>query len=307
MIWAKDRFRRRIMYDFEKGKIKFIRGGKYPQCHSVFIDDETRVIIDASSDEKRITAIQKEKPLDVLVNSHAHEDHLMYNYLFGSSAFWVHEADAYAFEDVANLVDCYGSMDEKMRQGWIDFLLNHCHYVPRKADRLLKDGETIELGDVRMEIVHTPGHTPGHLCFYFPDEKILFMADLDLVKAGPYYGDTGSSVEDPVDSLTRLKTYDCDTYLTAHGKGVYEGDPGLIDQYMAVIYAREEILVDYLRKDPRTLDEITEQGFIYGPSKTVGGIWDLSLSERAMMEKHLEFLIKRRLVHRDGDRFVLNG
>ncbi|MFH1124534.1 MAG: MBL fold metallo-hydrolase [Pseudomonadota bacterium] len=295
------------MFDFEKGSIKFIRGGKYPQCHSLFVDDRTRVVIDAASDEDKLIRIQQDKPVHVLVNSHGHEDHLLYNYHFRSSAFWVHEADAHAFEAAENLVDCYGKSDEAVRQSWIDFLLNDCHYEPRKPDRLLRDREVIELGEVEMEIIHTPGHTPGHLCFYFPHEGILFLGDLDLVKAGPYYGDVLSSIEDTISSLNRLKSYPCETYLTGHGKGIYDGDPAHIERYLESIDRREESLVEFLREGPRTLEEITEKGIIYGPNKTLAGVWDLSLSERAMMEKHLQYLMKRGLVSRERDRFLCKG
>jgi glyoxylase-like metal-dependent hydrolase (beta-lactamase superfamily II) len=296
-----------MMFDFEKGRIKFIRGGKYPQCHSLFVDDRTRVVIDPSSDEKKLLSIRQDKPVDILINSHAHEDHLVYNTLFRSSALWVHEAEAHAFEAVENLLEGYGDSDEATRQGWIRFLLEDCHYEPRKADRLLRGGEIVELGEVEMEIVHTPGHTPGHLSFYFPREKILFLGDLDLVKAGPYYGDVHSSIEDTISSLNRLKGYPCETYLTAHGKGIHEGDPAHIERYLASIYRREESLVEFLREAPRTLKEITEKGIIYGPNKTLAGVWDLGISERAMMEKHLRYLMKRDLVRREGDLFHYQG
>ncbi|MBU2548020.1 MAG: MBL fold metallo-hydrolase [Proteobacteria bacterium] len=295
------------MYDFEKGRIKLIRGGRYPQCHSLFIDDGMRVLIDAASNEDVLLALKDQGPVHVLINSHAHEDHLLYNHRFESSEFWVHEKDAHAFEDVENLVDCYGEMDDTARQGWIDFLLGPCHYRARKADRLIEGGEVMELGTVRMEVVHTPGHTPGHCAFYFPQEKVLFTGDLDLVKAGPYYGDLDSSLEDTITSIERLKSYPCDVYLTGHGKGVFEGDPVYLDRYQDCIRQREAALMDYLAGAPRTLDEITDQGIIYGPKKEVGGIWDLAMSERAMMLKHLDFLRARGRVRRDGEHYVLDS
>lgn len=41
----------------------------------------------------------------------------------------------------------------------------------------LSDGETLTLGGVDFEILHTPGHTPGHCCFYVPSEGVLFSGD----------------------------------------------------------------------------------------------------------------------------------
>ena len=76
-----------------------------------------------------------------------------------------------------------------------------------------------------------------------------------------------------------------------------------MERYLDSIYRREDALLTLLREAPRTLDEITDEGIIYGSNKTLAGIWDLSISERAMMEKHLQYLIKRGLVSREGALF----
>lgn len=43
---------------------------------------------------------------------------------------------------------------------------------------LLNDGDEIDLGGRRVQVLHTPGHSPGHLCFYEPDRGWLFTGDL---------------------------------------------------------------------------------------------------------------------------------
>jgi hydroxyacylglutathione hydrolase len=48
---------------------------------------------------------------------------------------------------------------------------------PAKADHLLHDGEIIEVGELRLEVIHTPGHSPGGVCFYLASEGILFAGD----------------------------------------------------------------------------------------------------------------------------------
>ena len=47
------------MFDFEKGKIRFIRGGKYPQSNSVLIDDNIRAIIDPACNEEKLSLIHR--------------------------------------------------------------------------------------------------------------------------------------------------------------------------------------------------------------------------------------------------------
>lgn len=45
-------------------------------------------------------------------------------------------------------------------------------------DRYLEDGDTLSLGDTTFHVVHTPGHTPGHIVIYNQDMKIAFVGDV---------------------------------------------------------------------------------------------------------------------------------
>jgi len=272
----------------------------------VLVDDRVRAVIDAASDESKLLAFKKQGRIDFLITSHAHEDHLVYNYLFPESTFWAHALDAPHFADVRSLADCYGDMPSEDFQKWCDFFVTECHYVSRKADRFLEDGIVMDLGDTRMEVIHAPGHTEGHCVFYFPQEKILFTADLDLTRVGPYYADRTSNIEKTIYALERLKEIEAETYLTAHGKGIYEGDPRYIDRYLKIIFDREEKLIDFLRKGPKTVDQITAEGIIYGKNPAFLGAWDLTLSERMMIVKHLDRLIRLDGVHKEGDLYILN-
>lgn len=49
---------------------------------------------------------------------------------------------------------------------------------PRSADAYVEDGQMLELGELRAQVVHTPGHAPGHVMYYFPAEKVLIGGDL---------------------------------------------------------------------------------------------------------------------------------
>lgn len=295
------------MFDFKKGAIKFTRGGRYPFCNSILVDDQIRAVIDASSDQERLQAIKDQGPVDYLITSHAHEDHIVFNYLFPESKFCAHPFDAPFFADIESLIDCFGDMSEENKEKWRKFLQNECHYMPRKVDLFLKDGMVMDLGKVRVQIIHAPGHTKGHCAFYFIQEKILFTADLDLTKAGPYYGDRGSDIEETIQSLKRLKTFEVETYLTSHGKGIFDGDPQNIDRYLEVIDLREVKLIEFLKTGPKTLDQVVEEGIIYGKKSISAGPWDLTLTEKIMMAKHLDRLVRMGRVWQEGDLFILVG
>ncbi len=48
---------------------------------------------------------------------------------------------------------------------------------PKKIERLLENGQIFSDAGFRYEIIATPGHSPGGVCFYFPDEKVIFTGD----------------------------------------------------------------------------------------------------------------------------------
>ena len=287
------------MTDFRRGSLSLVRGGKYPHCHSVLIDGRVRAVIDAASDRERLLAFEEERAVDVIITSHAHEDHFLYNSLFPDAQLWVHEADAPAFASLEHSIDLFQPGEEEAAL-WREYLTRDVNYIPRKVERILHDGDTLDFGSTYGRVVHTPGHTPGHCSFHFPHEQALYLADWDLVGAGPYYGDPNSDLDQTISSLRRLKEIRAEVYLTAHGKGVYEGDPGIIETYLEKISFRENLLLEFLDKGPKTLDEITDQGIIYGRAKSIGA-WNLAVSERNMMHKHLSRLMRQgRVVHENG-------
>ena len=50
----------------------------------------------------------------------------------------------------------------------------------RNADAYVADGQTLHIGKQVVQVIHTPGHSPGHVAFYIPSEKVLIGGDLDF-------------------------------------------------------------------------------------------------------------------------------
>jgi len=48
-------------------------------------------------------------------------------------------------------------------------------FVP---DRWLDDGDTVSFGNISLRVLHTPGHTPGHVVFYHEGQKLAFVGDV---------------------------------------------------------------------------------------------------------------------------------
>lgn len=94
-------------------------------------------------------------------------------------------------------------------------------YVPTMPDHDLEDGQTLQVGDREVVVVWTPGHTPGHCCFYFPVDKVMIVGDHLLPKITPHVGVfyTGpqNPLQDFINSHKKIQDFDVELVLPAHG------------------------------------------------------------------------------------------
>lgn len=98
-----------------------------------------------------------------------------------------------------------------------------------KIDGTLNEGDTIELGDQKMQVWHTPGHTAGQLSFKMGN--LLFSGD-NIYKdscVGVIDAHHGSNLPDFIKSLKRILADDSDYLLPSHGP-VFRRDPKIIQK-----------------------------------------------------------------------------
>ena len=95
------------------------------------------------------------------------------------------------------------------------------HFKSRAPHRVIGTDEVIDLGGVTVEVVHTPGHTPGHMALLFRKLKVRFGHD-DLTFFGPWYGDANSDIDEVLASMEKLRTIPARTWLTSHGDGAFQ-------------------------------------------------------------------------------------
>jgi len=286
------------------GPVWFIPGknrGKYPFCHSLYIEG-AEVLIDPASNRERLLRLRRDQGVKMVWLSHWHEDHLMHLDLFDDLPLWVSERDSVALSGLEMFLDCYGIDHHDYREYWRQLLKEEFHFKPRKPTQFLQGGRIIDLGTVSVDVISTPGHTPGNLAFFFRELKVLFMGDYDLAKFGPWYGDLYSSIEETINSVNLLRKIPAEVFLTSHETGVFMGNPGkLWDDYLNVIFDRENRLLEFLN-EPRTMEEIVEAWIIYGRSREPKAFFELG--ERGLMKKHLERLIRLEKVFKEGDRYI---
>jgi len=88
---------------------------------------------------------------------------------------------------------------------------------PIKIDRKLNDGDRITVGEQILEVIYTPGHSPGSICLYEPESKSLFSGDTIFSDGGIGRTDfPGGSMEELVESIRRIDMDVLDLY-PGHG------------------------------------------------------------------------------------------
>ncbi len=145
-------------------------GGTWDVENNVWVvgDDEECIVIDAAHDAKPILeAVAGRRVLAVLL-THAHDDHI------GAAGDLSAAAGAPSYLHPGDRV-----------------LWDRVHaFAP---DQELADGDVLEVGGVRLRVLHTPGHAPGACCFYSEELGAVFTGDT-LFQGGP--GATGRSFSD---------------------------------------------------------------------------------------------------------------
>jgi glyoxylase-like metal-dependent hydrolase (beta-lactamase superfamily II) len=120
-------------------------------------------------------------------------------------------------------------------------------------DRLLEDGELADVPGWKLRALHTPGHTPGHLCFVDERSRRLFSGDHVLPRITPNIsaqrGDPASPLQAYLDSLARTRDLDVDEVLPAH-EWRFRGLAGRVDAITAHHERRLAELLAAARRHP---------------------------------------------------------
>lgn len=162
-------------------------------------------------------------------------------------------------------------------------------------DRTIEGGETIRVGALSIDVVHTPGHAPGHACFFEPTSRTLVAGDMvagtGTILIEKTDGDMGLYLE----SLERLQQLDAAELIPAHGPTLL---PEVLPRYVAHRRGREAKVLDALRLlGAASIDDLVPVAY----SDVHASIWPIAMLST---EAHLLDLEKRGLVGRDGARWA---
>lgn len=277
------------------------REGRIPYAHSMLVTGETDILIDTGLGEELLGRLRRARNIGLVINSHYHRDHNSGNWLFKDVPVKIHRLDA----PMLNSLDIYfrqmGVTGRKDAAQIRKFTLEFIPHVQGPRAGTFEDGDVFDHGGPGLQVVHLPGHSPGHCGFYEPAGRVLFSADICPDSFGPWYGHACASVEDFERSIDRIISLDPKVMLTAHTPPLRENIAGDLRRYKERVGERDRAILALLDR-PRTLGELLEAHPIYG---SFGGALKLPFSfwEETMVSKHLEALLRAGKVRRKGRRY----
>lgn len=146
---------------------RFVVGMSEANAYIVY-DENTleAIVIDPGDEGKRLMQYIDKRFLKIqgIVLTHYHYDHIG------------------AAEVLKKKYQCPIYAHKKEIEGLKDPEINHSKSSPQKlisidTDKALSHGDIINVGDIILEVIHTPGHTPGGICLEVKDSNLIFTGD----------------------------------------------------------------------------------------------------------------------------------
>jgi hydroxyacylglutathione hydrolase len=171
-------------------------------CNAYLIDGNMKVLIDPghrhlfSHIRKNLDLLEISlDQISVALVTHGHPDHLeAVKQLHPSTMFTISGEE---YKNIKKFAGLYPDMPEPAF--------------------FLEEGD-LTIGDLRFQVVMTPGHSPGSLCLYWPDKKALFTGDVVFFQGIGRTDLPGGNGKELKKSIQRIRQLDVEYLLTGHGE-----------------------------------------------------------------------------------------
>lgn len=167
------------MIDSETYAISEYKHWEETHCY-LLCGTEKAILIDTGlgiANIKEIVESITSLPVTV-ATTHVHWDHIGGHKYFDAIAVYEAEKDWLSVKFPIPLQVVKQNIKCKPCDFPDDFDIDNYQIFNGIPNRILHDGDCLDLGKRKLIVIHTPGHSPGHCCFYEPDRKYLYSGDL---------------------------------------------------------------------------------------------------------------------------------
>ena len=243
----------------------------------VLKNTERNLIIDTGwNQEECMNAMQaglRELGLDIRKTdffiTHLHLDHfgLLSNLVTDTSKTYFNQPDADRFrsgfrlDDFVNFARLNGYPENELQAT----LQSHPGFQFRPKEDLtfhiLKEGDTISIGDYVFRCIETPGHTLGHMCLYEPDKKIFIAGDHILNDITPniqLWSDEWNPLKEYLASLDKVYELDIEFVLPGH-RGIFMNCKERIQELKQHHQKRFDEIISILEKGNKNAFQVASE------------------------------------------------
>ncbi|MDH5750804.1 MAG: beta-lactamase-like protein 2 [Deltaproteobacteria bacterium] len=157
----------------------------------------------------------------------------------------------------------------------------------------LQDGEVISGPGYTLRAIHTPGHSPDHMCFLLEEEQALFTGDMVLGLGTSFIPREGGSLSDYLKSLRLLQELPLKTIYPGHGPVIHNPREKL-SFYLRHRMEREWEILNLIREGPGTVTELVKEIYRDYPP-------ELYLAAAQTVQAHLDKLLEDGRVEASDD------
>jgi glyoxylase-like metal-dependent hydrolase (beta-lactamase superfamily II) len=196
------------------------------------------ICIDPGDDSESIgRAIEQHGfELQAIACTHAHMDHVggvaALKKLKPDAQIIIHKADEWMYAELPAQPDWLG-IPRSQWQG-----LGFTYEQPPKIDQYWRDGQIYRVGELAFTVIHCPGHTPGHVVLFEPNDRKVFVGDVLFAGSVGRTDLPGGSTEQLMDSIMNklLPVGDDVTVYSGHGPLTTIGQERLTNPFLTGAY-----------------------------------------------------------------------
>jgi len=287
--------------------IFFIKGknnARYPYSNSLLIGD---YLIDTGISPNHLRKLKRKFPINHVLFTHWHEDHISGNYLLNNVKFYCHSKDVLPIENVEKMIPLYNVRNTPVEEELIS-LIKLLRMQNIKIDALIEDNDIVDIGNqLKLKVLFTPGHTAGHCAFYELNSKIAFLGDIDLTRH-PYYGNLDANLIEFEESIAKIKSLDINIVVTGH-RGIIEGKNKIheeIEKYKSILQGRDERILAFFSERSRAikLNDFKNRNIIY---RKYTAFKDFEvIAELLMIKKHIEKFQNADIITEEKNGYILS-
>ena len=133
-----------------------------------------------------------------------------------------------------------------------------CQWMPPESSLSLLQGEAIfHVGGRKVEVIHSPGHTPGHIALWLPEEQILLAGDNLVAEGTTWIGQPDGDMKSYLLSLEKLKALKAVRIGPGHGDWISSPDEHIAFVIGRRLQREQEILLLLKEKSHQDAEELT--------------------------------------------------